>query len=885
MTTDKHYKYFAFISYKREDEKWAQWLQCKLENYKLPTTARQNNPSLPDKVRPIFRDTTDLSGGVLERAINNALSDSRFLIVICSPRAAKSQWVCKEVQTFIDSGREENIIPFIIEGQPYSHDISTECYPAALKELSGSRELLGININEMGRDAAAVKAVARMFELPFDTLWQRFRRDARKKRRIFISVLMLFTLVSLITASIFWGLHRRMQSNQARAVAEKATQLTKQGDSYLAQRILLEVLPDNNDLIKRPYVAEAEKAFRDAVENNGCLIKSNQIFTALSDFTISPDEKKIITTTYSGVITIWNIYNGKCEHLSYHDGTFSSAILSSDQKYIIAVADKEIHTIDITTGECIKRVPIASTYSIFRFEWSPNGKYLAAITNHDIVIMDTDTGKSIKTLKGHKNDVYEIIFSKNNKYVLSRSEIRNIDMFEYDQIKLWEIETGKCIHTFDNYKGGDFNPNCEQIALSTKDGKTIDLWDINTKQVIKSFYGENIYSLHFDGTGKNIFYLTEGGYVGWNIINDFWYRYKDVYENEVYLCKTNSTHLFYNNSFYSERETITIFPIPSIEDNIFSIPKPHYPNAIASKDCKSILTCYDNALHLIDINSKDYINFAGHSDDIMEMDISYDNKYIVSHSRDKTIRLWDVPTGECLKVILSDTNAYIRRTIRFSPDNRFIGINNEKNILLWDIEKEKFTTTALEHLPSIRSFDFSSDGKHIISSSENSIKIWDVNNTECIHTISDDEQHKFYDAKFSPDGRYIVTGYANYPWKLYDIEKGIFIKEFTKGSNRDIKFSPNGKYIIIGDCIWDTERWECISKFDDHHFSAFSPSGDAIITIDIRESDWGHDDNHTWSIQAKLVPFLPLQKLIDNAKERFKDNPLTDEERKEYYLE
>ena len=29
-------EYYAFISYKREDEKWAKWLQDKLEHYKFP---------------------------------------------------------------------------------------------------------------------------------------------------------------------------------------------------------------------------------------------------------------------------------------------------------------------------------------------------------------------------------------------------------------------------------------------------------------------------------------------------------------------------------------------------------------------------------------------------------------------------------------------------------------------------------------------------------------------------------------------------------------------------------------------------------------------------------------------------------------------------------
>lgn len=40
-------EYYAFISYKREDEKWAKWLQNKLEHYKLPSNVRKGNGELP----------------------------------------------------------------------------------------------------------------------------------------------------------------------------------------------------------------------------------------------------------------------------------------------------------------------------------------------------------------------------------------------------------------------------------------------------------------------------------------------------------------------------------------------------------------------------------------------------------------------------------------------------------------------------------------------------------------------------------------------------------------------------------------------------------------------------------------------------------------------
>ena len=43
MDNKRIYDNYAFISYKREDEKWAEWLQRKLEGYKLPTMPHDRN--------------------------------------------------------------------------------------------------------------------------------------------------------------------------------------------------------------------------------------------------------------------------------------------------------------------------------------------------------------------------------------------------------------------------------------------------------------------------------------------------------------------------------------------------------------------------------------------------------------------------------------------------------------------------------------------------------------------------------------------------------------------------------------------------------------------------------------------------------------------------
>ena len=179
---EKGFEYYAFISYKREDEKWAKWLQNKLENYRLPAVIRKETPRLPKRIRPIFRDKTDLGAGRLTDSLRKELELSRHLIVICSPESAKSEWVGKEIDAFVEMGRAESVIPFIIAGTPNCNNPQQECFHPVIKDKVP--DILGINVNEIGKQQAFVKVAAKLLNLRFDALWNRVLREQRKNRII-----------------------------------------------------------------------------------------------------------------------------------------------------------------------------------------------------------------------------------------------------------------------------------------------------------------------------------------------------------------------------------------------------------------------------------------------------------------------------------------------------------------------------------------------------------------------------------------------------------------------------------------------------------------------------------------------------------------------------
>lgn len=194
----QQYTYYAFISYQRKDEKWAKWLQRKLENYKLSVANTKDASDKKSKyIRPVFRDKTDLTAGPLPDALKEALNQSRYLIVICSPNAVQSPWVNDEINTFVNADRTKYIIPFIVDGEPYSDDKAKECFPDALKAIPKDQEPLGVNIGEGGKEQAFIRTVAYMLGVKFDELWNRYERHRREMRNITIACLAFLAVIAL----------------------------------------------------------------------------------------------------------------------------------------------------------------------------------------------------------------------------------------------------------------------------------------------------------------------------------------------------------------------------------------------------------------------------------------------------------------------------------------------------------------------------------------------------------------------------------------------------------------------------------------------------------------------------------------------------------------
>jgi tetratricopeptide (TPR) repeat protein len=213
------FKYRAFLSYSHRDRAWGEWLHRALETQRIdkdligrPTPAG----AIPKTLRPIFRDREDFSAGPsLAAQTIAALEASQFLIVACSPNAAKSDYVNEEVRRFKALGRSESIIPVIVAGDPDK----TECFPPALRFKAGADGVLTGERDEPiaadarvpgdGQELAKSKVVAGLLGLGVDEVVKRAERERRRRHRFWAAVAGLFLALAVVaSASAVYAWHQ-----------------------------------------------------------------------------------------------------------------------------------------------------------------------------------------------------------------------------------------------------------------------------------------------------------------------------------------------------------------------------------------------------------------------------------------------------------------------------------------------------------------------------------------------------------------------------------------------------------------------------------------------------------------------------------------------------
>lgn len=249
-------RYRAFISYSHGDMAFARWLHRAIENYRIPKdligTVGEHG-DVPAKLRPIFRDEDELGGAAeLGPELENALASSGALIVICSPAAARSAWVDKEIRTFKRINRGAPVFAVIATGTPGDPD--QECFPQSLLYALGDDgmpdrarplEPLAPDLQKLGRQTVKLKLIAGLLGVSYTHLYRRDRKRARRLAAVagtaglmLILVLSGLSIVAVSYARI--AVKERNEAQAARRLAEENAEKAERR-AWLAQTAAMEV--------------------------------------------------------------------------------------------------------------------------------------------------------------------------------------------------------------------------------------------------------------------------------------------------------------------------------------------------------------------------------------------------------------------------------------------------------------------------------------------------------------------------------------------------------------------------------------------------------------------------------------------------------------------
>ena len=217
------FKYTAFISYSHADQKTVRWLHRALETYRIPKRLvglETPQGKIPDKFHPFFRDREDLSASTdLTKSVKRALAQSRFLIVVCSPAAARSKWVNQEIIAFKKLRGAEHILCLIVDGEP-GEDSHAECFPRALRARKGQFEPIAADIRAEGdgKRLAKLKLVSGMLGLELDKL---IRRETQRRQMQLAAVSVAsFLGMAVLSVLLLLAVEARREAEEAQAYAD-----------------------------------------------------------------------------------------------------------------------------------------------------------------------------------------------------------------------------------------------------------------------------------------------------------------------------------------------------------------------------------------------------------------------------------------------------------------------------------------------------------------------------------------------------------------------------------------------------------------------------------------------------------------------------------------
>jgi len=199
-----------------------------------------------------------------------------------------------------------------------------------------------------------------------------------------------------------------------------------------------------------------------------------------------------------------------------------------------------------------------------------------------------------------------------------------------------------------------------------------------------------------------------------------------------------------------------------------------------------------------------YTLFNVHTAPINKVTITPDNKFIISCSDDKSIKVFNFDTRQQVRHLKNAHDDEIL-SVAVTPNNKFIvSASHDLSIKIFDIENANLVHTfRYAHNNPVLTLSISPDSRFIASSSsDKAIKIFDIETKHLVHHFQDAHNNWIWALAFSPDMKFIVSGSADGSIVVHDFEipmEGLLILSPFNGEYLTaVTVSPDNQVFAYG---------------------------------------------------------------------------------------
>ncbi|MDD2737065.1 MAG: DUF4062 domain-containing protein [Desulfuromonadaceae bacterium] len=273
----------------------------------------------------------------------------------------------------------------------------------------------------------------------------------------------------------------------------------------------------------------------------------------------------------------------------------------------------------------------------------------------------------------------------------------------------------------------------------------------------------------------------------------------------------------------------------------------------------------------------------GHVAEVMSVSMTPDGRRAISGSCDKTIRVWDLESGFCIRTLEGHSDWVW--SVNITPDGKCaVSSSEDKTLRVWDLEsgeclrllslegqsKKKFGNVSCthgseyildeaiqimhRHSERVWCVSVTPNGRWAVSGSDDdALRVWDLERGTCLHVL---EGHNsgIRCVSMTPDGRRAVSGSHDCDLRVWDIESGVCLWTL-EGHNdkiRSVSVTPDGRCALTGSedktlRVWDLENGTCLRTLYGHSEAVTSVS----VTADGRRAVSGSKDNllRLWDLE------------------------------------